>query len=105
MTLYRLYLDESGDHTFTESEEIEKRYLGLVGCSIRREDEAPPSPRSRKATSPRRETSPVTFPGSFTRGKPREVAEDSGMGAGRGCGRRALGGPCLLGASCAEALE
>ena len=39
MGLYRLYLDEAGDHTFSKSEDVGKRYLGLVGCSIRREDE------------------------------------------------------------------
>jgi len=29
---YRLYIDESGDHTYSNSDDSEKRYLGLTGC-------------------------------------------------------------------------
>lgn len=29
---YRLYIDESGDHTYSVSNDPEKRYLGLTGC-------------------------------------------------------------------------
>lgn len=29
---HRLYIDESGDHTYTNSKDPEKRYLGLTGC-------------------------------------------------------------------------
>lgn len=29
--LYRLYIDESGDHNYTDTDEPSKRYLGLVG--------------------------------------------------------------------------
>uniref|UniRef100_A0A7V3ZID5 DUF3800 domain-containing protein n=1 Tax=Dictyoglomus thermophilum TaxID=14 RepID=A0A7V3ZID5_DICTH len=34
MTLYRLYIDESGDHTYNEIESYERRYLALLGCII-----------------------------------------------------------------------
>lgn len=30
----RLYVDESGDHTYKEIEKPEKRYLGITGCII-----------------------------------------------------------------------
>lgn len=30
--LYRLYIDESGDHTYNNSDDPEKKYLGLTGC-------------------------------------------------------------------------
>jgi hypothetical protein len=29
---YRLYIDESGDHTYHQIDALEKRYLGLIGC-------------------------------------------------------------------------
>lgn len=32
---YRLYLDESGDHTSSDSEDIGRRYLGLIGTMVR----------------------------------------------------------------------
>jgi hypothetical protein len=35
---YRLYLDESGDHVFRETNEIAHRYLCLVGCWFRNPD-------------------------------------------------------------------
>lgn len=31
---YRLYIDESGDHTYISLDQIGKRYLGLTGCLI-----------------------------------------------------------------------
>lgn len=31
---YRLYIDESGDHTYVAVDNPEKRYLGLTGCFI-----------------------------------------------------------------------
>lgn len=31
---YRLYIDESGDHTYSDSNDPEKRYLGLTGCIL-----------------------------------------------------------------------
>ena len=31
---YRLYIDESGDHTYHEIQDPAKRYLGLLGCII-----------------------------------------------------------------------
>jgi len=34
---YRLYLDESGDHTYSDSAAPGKRYLALVGCVIESE--------------------------------------------------------------------
>jgi hypothetical protein len=34
MARYRLYLDESGDHTFHASGEIGRRYLALVGVAV-----------------------------------------------------------------------
>jgi len=34
---YRLYLDESGDHSSSDPEEIGKRYLGLAGVVFRRD--------------------------------------------------------------------
>src|SRR5574337_502591 len=34
---YRLYLDESGDHSSSDPEEIGKRYLGLIGVVFRRD--------------------------------------------------------------------
>lgn len=34
MKRYRLYIDESGDHTYYELEEPAKRYLGLTGIFI-----------------------------------------------------------------------
>src|SRR3989304_5671351 len=35
---YRLYLDESGDHVFRETDEIAHRYLCLLGCWFRNPD-------------------------------------------------------------------
>jgi len=35
---YRLYLDESGDHTTTDPINIGKRYLGLVGVAIQQDE-------------------------------------------------------------------
>ena len=35
---YRLYLDESGDHVFRETEELPHRYLCLLGCWFRNPD-------------------------------------------------------------------
>lgn len=35
---YRLYLDESGDHVFRETNEITHRYLCLLGCWFRNPD-------------------------------------------------------------------
>ncbi len=37
MKRYRLYVDESGDHTYYESEDPAKRYLGLTGIFIESE--------------------------------------------------------------------
>jgi len=34
MKLYRLYVDESGDHTFYETEAPDRRYLGLLGVIV-----------------------------------------------------------------------
>jgi len=34
---YRLYVDESGDHTYHKIEDPAKRYLGLIGCIIESE--------------------------------------------------------------------
>lgn len=31
---YRLYIDESGDHTYSEIDSPSKRYLGIIGCII-----------------------------------------------------------------------
>lgn len=31
---YRLYIDESGDHTYSEIDSSSKRYLGIIGCII-----------------------------------------------------------------------
>ncbi|MCX6731878.1 MAG: DUF3800 domain-containing protein [Candidatus Parcubacteria bacterium] len=31
---YRLYIDESGDHTYSETDLASKRYLGIIGCII-----------------------------------------------------------------------
>lgn len=35
--LYRLYIDESGDHRYGKLEDTSKRYLSLTGCVIERE--------------------------------------------------------------------
>jgi len=35
---YRLYLDESGDHVFRDTEELAHRYLCLLGCWFRNPD-------------------------------------------------------------------
>lgn len=32
--IYRIYIDESGDHTYYSLADADKRYLGLVGCII-----------------------------------------------------------------------
>jgi len=37
MKLYRLYIDESGDHTYYETEDPAKRYLGLTGILVESE--------------------------------------------------------------------
>jgi len=37
MKRYRLYIDESGDHTYRDIEDPAKRYLGLIGCFIETE--------------------------------------------------------------------
>lgn len=34
---YRLYVDESGDHTYGKLDDIGKRYLGLTGCFVEQE--------------------------------------------------------------------
>lgn len=34
----RLYIDESGDHTYREIDQPEKRYLSLIGCVFRMSD-------------------------------------------------------------------
>ncbi len=36
---YRLYLDESGDHTFKHLDDVSRRHLGLMGVWFRQEDE------------------------------------------------------------------
>ena len=33
---YRLYIDESGDHTYKDLEYVSHRYLGLLGCIFER---------------------------------------------------------------------
>jgi hypothetical protein len=35
--LYRVYIDESGDHTYRSLGDVAKRYLGLTGCIIEAE--------------------------------------------------------------------
>lgn len=35
--LYRIYIDESGDHTYHSLDDATKRYLGLTGCIIEAE--------------------------------------------------------------------
>ena len=35
--LYRLYCDESGDHTYFNVDEPGKRYLGITGCIVSQE--------------------------------------------------------------------
>lgn len=35
--LYRLYIDESGDHNYSSSDLIKKRYLGLTGIFVEKE--------------------------------------------------------------------
>jgi hypothetical protein len=37
MKLFRLYLDESGDHIFKDLDNPAKRYLGLTGCIIEKD--------------------------------------------------------------------
>jgi hypothetical protein len=37
MRRYRLYIDESGDHTYQRIEEPARRYLGLIGCLVEAE--------------------------------------------------------------------
>lgn len=32
--IFRLYIDESGDHTYKKIEDINQRYLSLTGCII-----------------------------------------------------------------------
>ncbi len=34
MNRYRLYIDESGDHTYKDIGEPARRYLGLTGCFV-----------------------------------------------------------------------
>jgi hypothetical protein len=34
---FRIYIDESGDHTYNHCEEDSKRYLGIVGCVVENE--------------------------------------------------------------------
>ena len=34
MKRYRLYIDESGDHTYQDIEDPARRYLGLIGCFV-----------------------------------------------------------------------
>ncbi len=38
MSRYRLYVDESGDHTYNKVDEPEKRYLGLTGVVVKTTD-------------------------------------------------------------------
>ncbi|MBW2312002.1 MAG: DUF3800 domain-containing protein [Deltaproteobacteria bacterium] len=35
--VYRLYIDESGDHTYFDIDKPEKRYFGLTGCIVNKE--------------------------------------------------------------------
>ena len=37
MKLYRMYIDESGDHTYYETEDLAKRYLGLTAIIVESE--------------------------------------------------------------------
>ena len=37
MADYRIYIDESGDHTYRRLEDLEKRYLGLTGVLVRQD--------------------------------------------------------------------
>ncbi|HHH41115.1 MAG TPA: DUF3800 domain-containing protein [Chloroflexi bacterium] len=37
MKRYRLYIDESGDHTFSDLSNPARRYLGLTGCFVESE--------------------------------------------------------------------
>jgi len=41
---YRLYVDESGDHTYKRVQDISRRYLGLTGVLIRKSDYNPAIP-------------------------------------------------------------
>jgi len=36
---YRLYLDESGDHTYNQLQDVSRRYLGLLGVWFRQADD------------------------------------------------------------------
>jgi len=37
MINYRMYIDESGDHTYSDDDNPAKRYLGLIGLIIETE--------------------------------------------------------------------
>ncbi len=37
MTDYRIYIDESGDHTYRQLDNLDKRYLGLTGVVVRKD--------------------------------------------------------------------
>jgi hypothetical protein len=37
MAVYRIYIDESGDHVFGQMDTVGGRYLGLTGCIIERD--------------------------------------------------------------------
>ena len=44
--LYRLYVDESGDHTYRQLDDLSKRYLGLTGVLIKKTDYDPHIPEA-----------------------------------------------------------
>jgi hypothetical protein len=37
--IYRLYIDEAGDHTYKDLDYVSHRYLSLLGCIFKREDD------------------------------------------------------------------
>ena len=49
MPRYRLYLDESGDHTSAHATDVGKRYLGLVGVMFEQETAYPEFSRDMEA--------------------------------------------------------
>jgi len=46
---YRVYIDESGDHTYRNVEDLSRRYLGLTGLVIKKTDYNPSIPNSLEA--------------------------------------------------------
>lgn len=64
---FRIYIDESGDHTFNALEDLSRRYLGLTGVVFRKSDYDPSVPERLEWLKRRHLPYDVDFPPVLTR--------------------------------------